>query len=61
MIKIDFIKTHETYRTFADALHLEDNHTFTDEEIEAMKQARFDNWVAIITAPPVEETPIEEV
>jgi hypothetical protein len=26
-----------------------------------MKQQRFDNWIAVITAPPVEETPIEEV
>ena len=48
MIKIDFSKTHETYGTFADALHLEDNHTLKDEEIEAMKQQRFDNWVSHI-------------
>jgi hypothetical protein len=46
MIKIDFSKTHETYGAFADALHLEDNHGLTDDEIEAMKQQRFDNWVA---------------
>jgi hypothetical protein len=26
-----------------------------------MKQQRFDNWIAVITAPPVEETPSEEV
>jgi hypothetical protein len=25
-----------------------------------MQQQRFDNWVAIITAPPTEETPSEE-
>ena len=24
---------------------------FTPEEIEAMKQKRYDNWIAIITAP----------
>jgi hypothetical protein len=40
---------------------LPDDHAFTDVEIEAMKQQRFDNWIAVITAPPVEETPIEEV
>jgi hypothetical protein len=40
------------YGTFSDALHLEDNHAFTDAEIEAMKQQRFDNWIAVITAPP---------
>jgi len=26
-----------------------------------MQQQRFDNWVAIITAPPTEETSSEEV
>jgi hypothetical protein len=30
------------------------------DEIAAMKQARYDNWYAIVTAPPVEE-PIEEI
>lgn len=62
MIKIDFSKTHEIYGTFGDALHLEDNHTFTDEEIEAMKQERFDNWVAHIVEMsnrPSEEIPQE--
>jgi hypothetical protein len=58
MIKIDFSKTHETYGTFADALHLDENHKFTDEEIEAMKQQRFDAWVTHIVEmsnqPPVE-------
>ena len=24
---------------------------YTPEEIQAMKQARYDNWIAIITAP----------
>jgi hypothetical protein len=59
-MKIDFSFSSQ-YGTFSDALHLEDNHAFTDVEIEAMKQARFDNWVAVITAPSVEETPTEEV
>lgn len=34
---------------YSDALHLPSNHTFTDAEIEAMKQERFDAWVAVIT------------
>jgi hypothetical protein len=62
MIKIDFSKTHETYGTFADAIHLDENHTYTDEEIEAMKQQRFDNWVAHIVEMsnrPPEEIPQE--
>ena len=29
---------------------------FTPEEIAAMKQARYDRWIAIITAPPVERS-----
>lgn len=52
MIKIDFEKT-DGVNNFRDALWLEDDHTFTEAEIEAMKQARFDNWIAIINAPPV--------
>ena len=47
------------YGTFSDALHLPDDHGLSDEQIEAMKQQRFDNWIAVITAPPVQETPTE--
>jgi hypothetical protein len=59
-MKIDFSFSSE-YGTFSDALHLPDDHGLSDEQIEAMKQQRFDNWIAVITAPPVEETPSEEV
>jgi len=52
-MKIDF-----TINGFSDALHLPDDHAFTDTEIEAMKQARYDNWYAIISAVP-DETPQE--
>jgi len=32
----------------------------TVEEIAAMKQSRYDNWIAIVTAPPpVEETTLD--
>ena len=53
MIKIDFSFSSQ-HGTFSDALHLPDDHAFTDTEIEAMKQQRFDNWIAVITAPPSE-------
>lgn len=33
---------------FKDALHLEDDNTFTETEIEAMKQIRYDNWYKLI-------------
>ena len=57
-MKIDF-EFDSDYGVFRDALHLPDDHTFTDEEIQAMKQQRFDSWLAIVNAPPV-ETPVEE-
>jgi hypothetical protein len=62
MIKIDFSKTHDAYGTFADALHLAEDHTFTHDEIEAMKQQRFDAWVAHIVEMsnrPPEDLPQE--
>jgi hypothetical protein len=37
---------------FRDALNLPDNHTFTDAELEAMKQERIANWLEMITSPP---------
>lgn len=58
MIKIDFEKT-DGINLYKDALWLDDEHTFTEEEIESMKQQRFDNWIAIINAPPtIEAEPI---
>jgi hypothetical protein len=57
MIKIDF-SFHSQYGTFADALHLEDDHGLTQDEINFMQQQRFDNWVAIITAPPSDDSSI---
>jgi len=50
MVKIDF-SFHSQYGTFSDALHLEDDHGLTQDEINVMQQQRFDNWVAVITAP----------
>lgn len=59
MVKIDF-EFDSPYGRFGDALHLPDDHGLSDEEIQAMKQQRFDNWLAIITAPPVELPPEQE-
>ncbi len=58
MTKIDF-EFDTPHGVFRDALHLPDDHTFTDAEIQAMKQQRVDNWIAVVTAPPVEEVPSE--
>lgn len=59
MIKIDFEFVTE-YGLFRDALHLPDDHGLTDEQIEAMKTERVDNWIAIVSAPPEEVLPVEE-
>lgn len=55
MIKIDF-EFDTPHGVFRDALHLPVDHTFTDAEIQAMKEQRRDNWIAVVTAPPVEES-----
>lgn len=53
MIKIDFEFDTE-HGVFRDALHLPEDHTFSEDEIQAMKQQRVDNWIAVITAPSTE-------
>lgn len=45
--------------TFRDAIVLEDNHTLSDVDIEAMKQKRFDDWYAVVTAPQDDEETIQ--
>lgn len=57
-MKIDF-EFQTAYGKFADALYLPDDHTYSDSEIESMKQQRLDNWIAIITAPSTDV--VEEV
>lgn len=50
-MKIDFqIQTKRG--VYSDALHLDDDHTFTAVQIEAMKQQRVDAWLAVLAAPP---------
>jgi hypothetical protein len=53
-MKIDF-EFDTPHGVFRDALHLPDNHGLSDAEIEAMKVQRRDNWIAVVTAPAVEE------
>lgn len=58
-MKIDF-EFETPHGLFRDALHLPDDHSLTDEEIQTMKNQRVDNWIAIVTAPSSEPTsPIE--
>lgn len=68
MIQINFTKQTPSGATYSDAIYLPKDHTFTEEEIEAMKQKRYDDWYEYITTPreevpePVleDETVIEE-
>lgn len=53
-MKIDF-EFQTVFGLFRDALHLPDDHGLTNEQIEAMKAERRDNWIAVVTAPPAEE------
>jgi hypothetical protein len=46
--------------TLRDAIVLPVGMTMTDVEIEAMKQARFDNWLAIINTPVADEPVVKE-
>lgn len=55
-MKLDF-EFQTEHGLFRDALHLADDHSFTEADIEAMKQQRVDNWIAVVTAPAVEEVP----
>jgi hypothetical protein len=54
LIRIDF-KIERDGFVFADAIHLPSDHTMSDAEIEAVKQARFEAWYTLVT------TPVEEV
>lgn len=51
-MKIDF-EFQTQYGVFRDALHLPDDYEMTDAEIEAMKQQRLDNWLAIVAPSEV--------
>lgn len=53
-MKIDF-EFNTEYGLFRDALHLPDEHGLSEADIEAMKQERVNNWIALVSAPPVEE------
>lgn len=57
MVTIDYSMERDGF-VFVDAIVLPDDNDYTQAEIEAMKQARFDAWYAIVTTP-VEEPPVE--
>lgn len=56
LIKVDFERG-EAPMIYRDAIYLPPDHSYTDAEIEAMKQERYDNWIALVNA--ASETPAE--
>lgn len=58
MVKIDFEITKNGF-TLKDALVLPDDHGLSKKEIEAMKQARVNNWYAALTSVADETGPQE--
>jgi len=53
MLTIPFEKSDGSY-LMKDALVLPDDHAFTEDELEAMKQGRFDDWCLAINPSPIE-------
>lgn len=58
MTKIDF-EFGTPYGLFRDALHLPDDHGLSDEQVEAMKAERRDNWIAVVSAPAEDVPPTD--
>lgn len=50
-MKIDF-EVETQHGRFCDALYFEDDAVPDDATIDAMKQERVANWIAVVTAPP---------
>ena len=58
-MKIDF-EFQTKYGKYSDAIHLADDHSFSAEEIEAIKQERLNAWITIIENPVFVEEIQEE-
>lgn len=58
MITIEF-EIESEHGIFRDAIVLPDDHGMTDEQIDAMKQARFQNWAATVSASG-NDVPVED-
>lgn len=60
MIKVEF-EFETQYGIFRDALYLPEDHTFTEEQISALKQERLDSWVLTVENPPAPEPETVEI
>ena len=50
MIKIDF-EVETEYGVYRDAITLPEDHTLSEEDINAIKQERVDAWISFINTP----------
>jgi len=56
MIQIIFERGEDPY-LFRDALYLPEDHSFTNAEIEQMKDDRYKAWYDLVTRPPMPDDP----
>lgn len=59
-IKIDF-EFDTPYGKYRDALYLPADHSFSDEQIEGMKQERLNSWLFVVENPPKPEPETVEI
>ena len=59
-VQVIFERTDINGQTFRDALWFSDEEytAITPEQILVMQDQRFNNWVTMINAPPIEEVPL---
>jgi len=58
-MKIDF-EFENQYGKFLDSIVLPDNHNLSDEDIEAIKQARINQWIIAVSPPPILDSTVED-
>jgi hypothetical protein len=54
MYKIEF-EFQTKYGVFKDALYLPYDHSFSNDEIQQMKQQRLDNWISVLENPTINQ------
>jgi hypothetical protein len=60
MIKIEFEKSDGLYK-FRDAIVLPENHQYTEQQLEDMKEERFQSWLSMITESSEDEDALDEI
>ncbi len=59
-MKLDF-EIDTSHGKYRDALHLPDDHSFTEEQITQMQTERVNAWIYTIENPPVPQPEIVEI